>query len=118
MKLYRARDGKFLGVCLGIARSMDWPVRLVRLGFILATVFTGFWPGIAVYLVAGLVLEPEPVLPPQSQGESDFYARYRSSRKSTMAELHSRIKALDQRVRRMEDKITRPGFDWDARMKY
>lgn len=115
--LYRARDGMILGVCQGIARYRDLPVLAVRVAMVLLTVFTGFWPGVALYFLAGFLMEPEPVLAPQSPQESEFYTRFRGSRPVALRELRDKMERLDARLRRMEDKVTQPGFDWEARIR-
>ena len=49
-------NGKFMGVCSGIATSFGWDVNLVRIGFVLGTVF-GFGSLIIVYLAIGLIAD-------------------------------------------------------------
>jgi phage shock protein C len=55
-RLTRSKESKVLGVCSGIADYFDIDVTLVRLGWIVVTVFTGFVPGIVAYVVAALVM--------------------------------------------------------------
>ena len=57
-KLYRSRDGEILGVCKGIAEWREFPVDMVRLGFILLVVLAGM--SIWVYFILALVLPLEP----------------------------------------------------------
>lgn len=116
-RLYRARDGMILGVCKGMARYRDLPVTAVRLAVLLLIVFTGFWPGVALYFLAGFLLDPEPVIAPETQQESDFYTRFRGSRALAIQELRDMMDRLDQRLRRLEDRVTRPGFGWDDRIR-
>jgi phage shock protein C len=56
MNLFKSKTNKvFLGVCGGLAESTGIDAPIIRLGFILGTIFTGsvlFW----VYLVLGLIL--------------------------------------------------------------
>lgn len=47
-------DGKLMGVCAGLADRFGWDVTLVRVAFVLATLF-GFGSAILVYLVIGLI---------------------------------------------------------------
>ena len=49
-------NGKFMGVCGGIANYFGWDVNLVRVGFALGTVF-GFGSLLVVYLVIGLIAD-------------------------------------------------------------
>ncbi|MCU0892018.1 MAG: PspC domain-containing protein [Sandarakinorhabdus sp.] len=48
------RNGKLMGVCAGLANRFGWDVTLVRVAFVLATLF-GFGSAILVYLVIGLI---------------------------------------------------------------
>ena len=49
-------NGKFMGVCAGIANYFGWDVNLVRIGFALGTVL-GVGSLLVVYLVIGLVAD-------------------------------------------------------------
>ena len=55
-KLVRGQDQKILGVCSGVAEYLNVDVVVVRLVWVLITAITGFIPGIAAYVVAGLVM--------------------------------------------------------------
>ena len=47
-------NGKFMGVCSGIANYFGWDANLVRIGFALGTIF-GFGSLILVYPALGLI---------------------------------------------------------------
>ena len=49
-------DGKFMGVCAGIADYANVDVTLVRVGFVLGTLL-GFGSVILVYLAIGLIAD-------------------------------------------------------------
>ena len=49
-------NGKFMGVCAGIANYFGWDVNLVRIGFALGTVL-GVSSLLLVYLVIGLIAD-------------------------------------------------------------
>lgn len=115
--LYRARDGRFMGVCKGLARYFDVRVRYVRLAFILAAVFSAFWPVLAVYIFLGLIMKPEPVLMPQDEGERDFYSAYVGSRAEAVSRLREKFGSLETRIRRMESVVTSREFDWERRFR-
>ena len=117
-RLYRSRDGMFMGVCKGIARYRGLPVLAVRIAFILLTLFTGFWPGVGLYFLAAFLLEPEPPAPSATPEESAFYRRFQNSRSGALQELETRMKRMDERLRRMEDRVTQPEFDWEARLRH
>ena len=49
-------NGKFMGVCAGIARFFGWDPTLVRLVFALGTIF-GFGSFLVIYLAIGLIAD-------------------------------------------------------------
>jgi phage shock protein C len=55
-QLKRGSDVKLLGVCSGFADYFGIDVTLVRLGYILLTAFTGFFPGVIAYFIIYLVM--------------------------------------------------------------
>lgn len=114
---YRARDGMMLGVCKGLARYRGLPVAGVRIVVIFLTILTGFWPGVLLYALAGLLMEPEPLVKPESPQESDFYSRFHGSRVEALQELHRKMTSLDSRIQRMETHVTQPDFDWENRLR-
>lgn len=114
--LYRARSGVILGVCKGLAAFLDVPVSAVRLAVLFLTPFTGVWPMVAAYLIAGFVIKPEPVLAPDSDEERAFYDDYVTSRKNALARVKRRFEQLERRVRRLEDHVTSREYDFDRRL--
>lgn len=65
-RLYRSRDDRRLGGVLGgLARYLGFDPTLVRVLYAVVTIVTGVWPGVAVYLVA-LVIVPEEPYGPES----------------------------------------------------
>lgn len=62
MALLRCRTGKMIaGVCGGIAREMGWDPTLVRVLYVLATIFSAAFPGVIVYIVLWIVMPKEPL---------------------------------------------------------
>jgi phage shock protein C len=58
-RLYRSRSNVMLaGVCAGLADYFGLDPSLVRLGYVLLTVFTAF-SGILVYIIAALIIPQE-----------------------------------------------------------
>ena len=55
-KLLRSQDRWIAGVCGGIADYFDWDPAIVRLIFVLLTVFTTGFPGTIIYLVLWLIM--------------------------------------------------------------
>lgn len=60
-KLYRSSADKMLtGVCGGIGEYFVMDATVIRLVWALVVVFTGFVPGILVYIVAAVVMPMKP----------------------------------------------------------
>ena len=115
--LYRARDGAIFGVCLGLARYRDIPVHYIRFGLVILALCTGFWPCVAVYILAAVLIKLEPSLPTDNQAEENFYVTYSNSRREALQELQEHLYNLDKRIRKMEDVVTRSDFDWESRLR-
>jgi phage shock protein C len=117
--LYRSRDGAILGVCKGLAAYFDFPVFWMRVIALVLLVLSGILPLAIVYFMAALLMKPEPVLPLETAGEQEFYHAYASSASSRNIALQ-RLKRLydnlDHRIRRIEDIVTAPEFDWERRL--
>lgn len=106
-RLYRAEDGMVLGVCKGVADSLDISAGLVRILLLVLLFATGFLPVTAVYVLAGLLL---PKAPPAA---TEAF----SSRAETLRDIRDTMERLDGRIRRMEDAVTRSSFDWEERLR-
>jgi phage shock protein C len=115
--LYRSRSGVILGVCRGIAEYFDFSVFWIRLFAVLLFLFTGFWPVIGLYLLAALLMKPEPVIPIEDDDERAFYDSYVHSRRGAVQGLRQRFERLERRIRRMEHFVTSREFDWDQRIR-
>lgn len=114
--LYRARRGVICGVCRGIAQYLDVSVfwtRVIALGLL---IFTGFWPLVGLYVLAALVMKPEPSIPIGTDEEQEFYNSYVSSRSTALQRLQRLFDKLDHRVQRMENKVTAREYDWERRL--
>lgn len=55
-KLYRSKDRMIAGVCGGIGEYADIDATLIRLAWLLITVFTGLIPGIIAYVAAAIII--------------------------------------------------------------
>ena len=114
--LYRSRGGRILGVCKGMADYLDFPVVWMRVIAVLAALFTGFWPVIGLYLLAALLMKPEPVVPFLNDDDREFYDSYSTSRAMAIQRLKRMFDSLDRRMQRMEDTVTARDYDWDRRL--
>lgn len=57
-KLTRSNNGMIAGVCAGIADYFDWDPTIVRIGYILLSVFTVF-AGFFMYIICWIVIPKE-----------------------------------------------------------
>jgi len=114
--LYRSRDGVVLGVCKGLAGYFDLKVFWVRVIVVVLLFLSGVWPVLGVYILASLLMKPEPLRPIETEDEQEFYDRYVSSRQRAAKQLKRRYERLDRRIRRLEDAVTSREFDWEQRM--
>ena len=114
--LYRSRSGAILGVCKGLARYFDFSVFWVRFIAVMVLLLSGRWPAVGIYLIAALMMKPEPLRSFANQDEQDFYDTYMDSRRRTARQLRRRYENLDRRIRRMEDRVTSREYDWESRM--
>ncbi|MEO0794418.1 MAG: PspC domain-containing protein [Verrucomicrobiota bacterium] len=114
--LYRSRNGCFLGVCKGLAEWRDISVFWIRLAVFIAIWLSGLWLGLAVYVIAGLIMKPEPVIEPSNDVEQEFYDDIASSRKRALKQLKRSFDQLDRRTRRLEHAVTSNEYDWERRL--
>ncbi|MFH1954585.1 MAG: envelope stress response membrane protein PspC [Pseudomonadota bacterium] len=114
--LHRSRNGMILGVCKGLAEYFDFSVFWTRTISLILLFITGFWPTLALYFIAALLMKPEPVLPIHEDDEQEFYDSYVHSRKGAVDRLKRRYDNLDRRIQRMEDSVTKQEFDWERRL--
>lgn len=116
LPLYRSRNGWFLGVCRGLADWRNVPVIWIRLAVAIGVVLTGFWLGLAIYVVVGLLMRPAPVIPVKCDEELEFYTSISASRKNALRRLQRTFEELDRRTRRLEDAVTSSEYDWQRRL--
>ena len=114
--LYRARDGMILGVCKGLAEYFGVRVKWIRIAAVVVLVATGFWPAVAVYLIAAYFMRTEPLLPLETDLEEEFYSSYTRSRAMALSRLKREFDSLDRRVQRMEGAVTAREFQWQQRL--
>ena len=61
MALHRSRRNRMIaGVCGGIAESLGWDVTMVRLLYVLVSIFSAAFPGILVYVILWVVAPEAP----------------------------------------------------------
>ena len=113
--IYRSRNGIVLGVCQGVAEYFDLSTFWVRTGAVITLLLSGFWPMVGIYLVAALLMKPEPVRPLENDDEREFYHSYVHSPNSAAQRLKKKFQDLDRRIRRMEDTVTGREYEWERK---
>ena len=114
--IYRSRMGVIFGVCKGLADHFDFSVFWARAIAVLFLLITGFWPAIGLYLIAALLMKPEPAVPIETDAEQEFYDSYTHSRHLAAQRLKKRYENLERRIQRMEHIVTDRNFDWEKRL--
>jgi phage shock protein C len=107
-KFYRdKRNGKWMGVCAGIADYTGVDVTLIRIGFVLATVLGGSGIVVVAYLVAGWIAPVKPSeLAYQSKEDAKFWQGVRASPARTVRDVRSRFRDVDRRLADVETYVT------------
>ena len=60
-KLYRVMAGmKVSGVCMGLAQYLNVDVTIIRLIWVIATLFTSVFPGVILYILCVIIIPVEP----------------------------------------------------------
>lgn len=110
-KLYRIPDeGMIKGVCAGIARYFDVPVKLVR-AIAIVSIFCGlFMLTVVAYIVLTFALEPIP---------SGRYPRseQQETPRQLMSQLQQELYAGEQRLRKIERYVTSETFGVRSRFQ-
>ncbi|MFC2104632.1 PspC domain-containing protein [Bacteroidota bacterium] len=55
-KLTRSHDQVIAGVCAGIAEYFGWDIALVRILYLVLSIFSAAFPGIIVYIILWIVM--------------------------------------------------------------
>jgi phage shock protein C len=61
-RLRKSKDKVIAGVCGGIADWLGWDPTLVRVLYVLVSIFSAAFPGILVYVILWIVM-PKPIEP-------------------------------------------------------
>jgi phage shock protein C len=114
--IYRSRSGLILGVCKGLAEHFDFSVFWTRVIVLIFLFVAGILPAIGLYLLAALLMKPEPVIPLKNSAEKEFYDSYTCSRQGAVERLKRRFENLQRRIQRMEHIVTSTEYDWENRL--
>jgi phage shock protein C len=100
------RNGKFMGVCAGIADYTGVDVTLVRIGTVLLTVL-GSGMTIIAYLIAGWIAPKKPrELRNETPEQTKFWQGVRASPARTVRDVRSRFREIDRRLAEVETYVT------------
>lgn len=114
--------GWIAGVCAGLAEYFDWNAKLLRVLFVLAFVFGGFFPAGLVYCVLWYLMEDGSKLG-AGGGSAGSGTAYRdaareetwrgasASRGSSMGDVRSRFDRMEARLRSMEECVSSQEFE-------
>lgn len=100
------RNKRLMGVCSGIADYFGWDATWVRIAAVALTVMgVGFLP--LVYLAAGFIADPKPVmLYNDGPEERRFWKNVRVAPQRTVRDVHASFRESDRRLRDMEAYVT------------
>jgi phage shock protein C len=99
-------NGKWLGVCAGIADYTGMDVTLVRVGMVVLTVVGGFpWTLLAYGLVAWMA-DAKPYGLYDSPEDEKFWQGVRSNPTRSTAEVRSKFRDIDRRLADIETMYT------------
>lgn len=106
-RFYRDKqNGKWAGVCAGIADYAGIDVTVVRIGFVLGTVFSGGNLLLAYFIIAWLAPKKPVELYEQDPDQKKFWQDVRRSPRRTARDVRSRFRELDRRLADVETYVT------------
>ena len=101
-RFYRDKqNGKFLGICAGIADYTGIDLFWVRVGALLLIPITGGWI-FPAYFVAGFLANKKPSHLYVDSGEQKFWQRVRQSPGRTAREVRANFRDIDRRLADIE----------------
>lgn len=106
-KFYRdKRNGKWLGVCAGIADYTGIDVTLVRIAVVLLTIL-GSGATIIAYIAAAMIAPDKPLeLANTTPEQEKFWQGVRASPKRTVRDVRAKFRELDRRMADVEIYVT------------
>jgi phage shock protein C len=107
--LYRdPQHGKIAGVCAGLADYFGVRVTGLRIALILLSIFGFFGPVLVGYIVLAVLLHPKPAHLFRDSDDEAFWRSVVRRPADTVSGLARRFRELDQRLARLERKVTSP----------
>lgn len=106
-RFYRdKRNGKFLGVCAGIADYTGFDVTLIRILFI-AAVIMGSGAPLLLYFITAFMTDDKPrELESRDFEERQFWQHVRTSPRRGAQDIRGRLRDIDRRLADIESYVT------------
>ncbi|MBN8807322.1 MAG: envelope stress response membrane protein PspC [Sphingomonas sp.] len=99
------QNGKFLGVCAGIADYTGIDVTMVRIGMVALTLFAG-GTIVPVYFITAWLAPCKPLGLYDSADDAKFWQGVRTNPSRSTAEVRSKFRDLDRRLADIETMYT------------
>lgn len=116
-KLYKdPQNGRWCGVCAGVADYFDVRPGVVRLITILGAVITGFWPVLIAYFFLCFILDRKPEHLYEKPEEDQFWRDVRTKPDYTAVDMGRRFRDIEQRTQKMEAYMTSKRFRLDREL--
>lgn len=115
-------NAKIWGVCAGIADHFGWDVTIVRIAWIIATIF-GTPVMIVAYVLAGWLVDPKPPGYRDDTRYADARAEIDEARRTPYArtwqftDVKSRFDRVEERLRTIEQVVTSREFQMDRELR-
>ncbi len=104
------RNGKFLGVCAGIADYTGIERTWVRVGLVLLTIIGGFpWTVIAYFITAFVADDKPHEFYDADPEEARFWQGVRAAPRRTVRDVRARFRDIDRRLADVEAHYTSSG---------
>ena len=106
-KFYKdQQNAKWLGVCAGIADYTGIDVTIIRLAFVLGTVFTGGSALLAYWIISWMTPDKPGRLYEKTKEDKQFWQKVRSNPRRVARDVRSQFRQLDLRLADVEDYVT------------
>jgi phage shock protein C len=106
-KFYRdKKNGKWLGVCAGIADYTGLDVTVIRIGTVVLTLFAQGTPILAYLIAAWLAPRKPSELVHETPEDAKFWQGVRASPSRTVRDVRSRFRDIDRRLADVETYVT------------
>lgn len=100
------QNGKWSGVCAGIADYTGIDVTIVRLGFVLGTVLGSGTLLLAYWIIAWMAPRKPVELYARTPEDQKFWQGVRANPRRTTRDVRSRLRDIDRRLADMETYVT------------